>query len=115
MTTEQPISPATVIDRVWHQHILYTQSYWNDFCGQLLGRQIHHTPGLGGEAEGRKYYQQCANAIARYQQYFGTPPADIWNPPQFTVETLDYQWVNRAQNWVIRKPIQLQRRLQETQ
>ncbi|EDX84750.1 hypothetical protein S7335_2447 [Synechococcus sp. PCC 7335] len=104
MVSEQRLSPATVIDRVWHQHILYTQSYWIDFCEKLLKRQIHHTPGLGGEEEGMKYYRQCDRALTLYQQHFGDPPADIWNPPQTTVETLDYQWVNRAKNWVISKP-----------
>ena len=104
MVSDLPLSPATAIDRVWHQHILYTRSYWIDFCENLLGRQIHHTPGLGGEAEGKKYYQQCENAIALYKQFFGNPPTDIWSPPQLTVETLDYQWINLAKNWVISKP-----------
>ncbi|MEL7050330.1 MAG: hypothetical protein AAGM45_00895 [Cyanobacteria bacterium J06588_5] len=104
MVTEQPISPATVIDRVWHQHILYTRSYWIEFCDQLLGRQIHHTPGLGGDEETHKYYVQCERAIALYKTYFGNPPTDIWTPPQLTVESLSYQWINREQYWIIPKP-----------
>lgn len=105
MASEQPLSPATVIDRVWHHHILYTQSYWNDFCGQLLKRQIHHNPGRGIESDATSYYHQCAQAITLYQQYFNAPPpTDIWNEPQRQVESLDYQWVNRAGHWVIPKP-----------
>ena len=104
MVSEERLSPTTVIDRVWHQHILYTQSYWNDFCGQLLKRQIHHTPGLGSEDEMQKYYIQCERAISLYRVHFDTPPADIWNSPQFTVESPDYQWVDREAYWLIRKP-----------
>ncbi|MEL6350713.1 MAG: hypothetical protein AAFR58_03015 [Cyanobacteria bacterium J06627_28] len=105
MVSEQPLSPATVIDRVWHHHILYTQSYWNDFCGQLLKRQIHHTPGRGIESDATSYYHQCAQALTLYQQYFGTPPpADIWSEPQYTVERPSYQWIDRVQYWLIPKP-----------
>ena len=34
-TSDFMVSPSEVIDTVWHQHLIYTQSY-NDFC-QLLG------------------------------------------------------------------------------
>ena len=104
MVAEQRLSPPTVVDRVWHQHILYTRSYWDEFCGQVLKRPVHHTPGLGGEAEALKYYRQCDLALQLYRQYFGEPPSDIWNPPQIKVESLDYQWVNRARYWVVPKP-----------
>ena len=103
MVSEQKLAPATVIDRVWHHHILYTRSYWNDFCGQLLKRQIHHTPGRGCEADMQTYYVQCERAIALYKTYFGTPPTDIWNTPQFTVEHPDYQWIDRKSHWLIPK------------
>lgn len=104
MVTDRTLSPTTTIDRVWHQHILYTRSYWEDLCGDVLNRSLHHTPGLGGRDEGLKYYQQCSDAIALYKDYFGPPPADIWEPPNLRVESLRYQWINRDRHWVIPKP-----------
>lgn len=29
-------SPSKIIDKVWHMHLIYTQSYWEDFCPNIL-------------------------------------------------------------------------------
>ncbi len=41
---EHPLTPSDQIDQVWHLHLLYTQSYWNDFCKNTLNKTIHHGP-----------------------------------------------------------------------
>jgi hypothetical protein len=41
-TSDLMVSPSPVIDTVWHQHLIFTQSY-SDLCG-LLGRFIQHVP-----------------------------------------------------------------------
>ena len=39
-----PVTPSEQIDQAWHLHLIYTRSYWDDFCGQVLGTPIHHGP-----------------------------------------------------------------------
>ncbi|AWM13546.1 hypothetical protein DI487_06515 [Flavobacterium sediminis] len=34
------VSPSKIVDVVWHQHLIFTQSY-NDFCS-ILGKRIEH-------------------------------------------------------------------------
>src|SRR5438128_499968 len=50
-----PVSPSEVVDQVWHLHLIFTRSYWDDFCGQALGRTLHHEPSTGGCAERVKF------------------------------------------------------------
>ncbi|MGF2075510.1 glycine-rich domain-containing protein, partial [Enterococcus casseliflavus] len=49
------VTPSQQVDQAWHLHLLYTRSYWDDFCGQVLGLRIHHGPTQGGSAEQAKY------------------------------------------------------------
>jgi hypothetical protein len=77
----QIVSPSTTIDRVWHQHLLYTHSYWQDFCGEVLKKPLHHYPGGGGTAELARDRQRYQSTLELYQSYFGEPPTDIWDSP----------------------------------
>jgi hypothetical protein len=95
------VSPPPAIDRVWHQHLLYTQSYWNDFCGEILQKPLHHAPSLGGKTEFTKYLDLYAQTLDTYQQYFGTPPDDIWPPPHLRGKSSVYQWVNSDHHWIM--------------
>ena len=40
--SEFMVAPSGVVDTVWHQHLIFTQSY-QDFCN-ILGKQIQHVP-----------------------------------------------------------------------
>jgi hypothetical protein len=33
--SDQPVTPSDEVDQVWHLHLIYTQSYWKEFCGKL--------------------------------------------------------------------------------
>ena len=57
VTARHPITPSDRVDIVWHLHLLYTQSYWGEFCQQVLQHPLHHTPSLGGSSEQAKYYE----------------------------------------------------------
>lgn len=103
MVVRHPVSPSTVVDRVWHLHLLYTHSYWSEFCPKILGRQLHHAPSRGGTEEGLEYRHQYQQTLNSYQRYFGNPPQDIWNPPQLRGEPISYQWVNRDRFWLVPK------------
>lgn len=39
------VVPTERADRIWHEHILFTESY-HEFSYALIGRYIHHQPGL---------------------------------------------------------------------
>ncbi|WP_017300392.1 glycine-rich domain-containing protein [Nodosilinea nodulosa] len=101
---DQDLSPSTAVDRVWHLHLLYTRSYWDEFCGKVLNKTLHHFPGLGGVDEGLKYYAQYCQTLDFYRSYFGTPPEDIWNQPKFKSEEALFQWIDRQRYWIVRRP-----------
>lgn len=103
MVADHVVSPSTAVDRVWHLHLLYTHSYWEQFCGKILNKPLHHSPSLGGKQEGLKYRYYYQQTLETYQQYFGTPPSDIWCSPQLRGEQKSYQWVDRHQYWIIPK------------
>ena len=48
-------SPSPIVDEAWHLHLTYTQNYWNDFCPNVLGFQLHHHPSKGGKNEAQKH------------------------------------------------------------
>ncbi|MDJ0601160.1 MAG: hypothetical protein QNJ37_20245 [Crocosphaera sp.] len=86
------LTPSKIIDKAWHLHLIYTDSYWNQFCPHILGCYLHHDPSHGGEAELEKYHHDYQKTIAIYQNCFGyLPPDDIWC----------YQQNNRQQNSLI--------------
>lgn len=103
MVVDHDVSPSTIVDRVWHLHLLYTHSYWSEFCGKVLKRPFHHTPSLGSKEEGLKYRYQYQQTLQSYRIYFGLPPSDIWNNPKLKGEPIVYQWINRHQYWIIPK------------
>lgn len=95
------VSPSAPIDSAWHLHLLYTQSYWNDLCGKILQKTIHHAPGLGGKEEELKYLHLYERTLETYQKYFGTPPNDIWFPPRLRGEPLSFRWIDAKQYWIL--------------
>jgi hypothetical protein len=75
-------SPSKAVDEVWHLHLTYTQSYWNAFCKNTLGKDIHHYPSSGGEQEVHKHVNWYEETLALYETVFGAaPPPDIWPQP----------------------------------
>ena len=72
------LTPSNGIDAAWHMHLVYTREYWQNFCPNVLGNELHHTP-CGGEEEMPRYRDQFAATKALYEAEFGEePPADIW-------------------------------------
>ncbi len=75
-------SPSKAVDEAWHLHLTYTQSYWNAFCKNTLGKDIHHYPSSGGEQEDHKHTNWYAETLDLYAAvFYSPPPADIWPPP----------------------------------
>lgn len=101
-----PVAPSEQIDQVWHLHLIYTQSYWGEFCPKVLQMQLHHNPSRGGSKEYSKFNDWYSTTLASYKSFFGkTPPADIWPPAQIRFgRDLHFVRVNTQQNWIVPKP-----------
>lgn len=105
MTADHIVSPSVVVDRVWHHHLLFTHSYWDELCGKVLDRPLHHTLGFGGKDEALKNYHLYELTLEAYCQYFGTPPNDIWETPPMRSQYPSYQWIDRDRYWIISNPL----------
>jgi hypothetical protein len=79
LEADHPVSPSRAVDLAWHQHLLDTRSYWQEFCPQVLGQPLHHTPSRGGEEERQRMVEWYLRTLASYRSFFGEPPpADLW-------------------------------------
>jgi len=79
MVAGHPVTPSKQVGVVWHLHLAYSQSYWQDFCPNILGRPLHHEPTQGGENEAQKIREWYGNTLASYKTWFDEkPPTDIW-------------------------------------
>jgi uncharacterized protein (TIGR04222 family) len=101
-----PVTPSEQVDQAWHLHLTYTRSYWDRFCGSVLGRPLHHEPTAGGAAEGQKFEDWYTRTLASYERLFGErPPADIWPPPAKRFSRLnDWKWYNAGRYWLVPRP-----------
>jgi len=75
-TQEAMVSPSEIVDMVWHQHLVFTQSY-SDFC-QLLGKPVQHVPSTHNRQDAGRFKQAKERTHQLYQATFGEPPADVW-------------------------------------
>ncbi|MFT4602885.1 MAG: hypothetical protein ACI857_003072 [Arenicella sp.] len=102
--TNGPLTPSDQVDQAWHLHLIYTQSYWRDFCDGVLKREIHHGPTKGGSDEKDKYSDLYQRSKDRYLEEFETdPPEDIWPPHAIRFGQLQFTRVNRHKYWVFPK------------
>ena len=101
-----PVSPSDQVDQAWHLHLLYTRSYWQQFCGEALRIHLHHEPTQGGGDERSKFDAWYARTIASYRGFFGAePPADIWPAAEIRCgEDIHFERVNTQRSWIIPKP-----------
>jgi hypothetical protein len=79
ITAGHEVTPSDAVDQAWHLHLTYSRDYWQVFCPQVLGADLHHGPTRGGSPERARFYQQYAATLAAYEATFGAaPPANIW-------------------------------------
>lgn len=78
-TGQADVTPSDAVDQAWHLHLSYTRHYWDELCGRILGKPLHHGPSAGGPVERQRYRAQYEATLARYEATFGAPPpADVW-------------------------------------
>ena len=81
-TGDRPVTPSDDVDEAWHLHLTYTRHYWDELCGRILGKPLHHDPTVGGAAQQAHFKDQYQATLARYEAVFGEPPrSDIWPAP----------------------------------
>lgn len=103
--TTHPLTPSDEVDQVWHLHLLYTQSYWEDFCKNTIKRKIHHAPTKGGDNEKAKFTNWYEKTKELYLEVFKTEtPKDIWPTNEIRFSEINFQRVNLKRNWIIKKP-----------
>ncbi|WP_013335020.1 TIGR04222 domain-containing membrane protein [Gloeothece verrucosa] len=101
-----PVCPSDQVDQVWHLHIFYTYSYWNDFCLQVLQYPLHHLPTQGGQQEREKFHHYYRMTLESYHRFFGKPPEDIWPPPSRRFGSdLHQQRINLTEFWIVPKQL----------
>ena len=100
------VTPSEQIDQAWHLHLIYTRSYWEEFCGEILEHPIHHGPTKGGKKEHGKFVDLYEQTIQSYREKFGEePPQDIWPPSAERFDKTNRRsWVSSKDFWLIRKP-----------
>jgi hypothetical protein len=100
-----PLTPSDAVDQAWHLHLLYTESYWIDFCEETLHRKVHHGPTKGGAAEKNKFENWYSKTLLLYEQLFAQKPSpDIWPANEIRFSDIHFTRVNVKKNWIIRKP-----------
>jgi hypothetical protein len=103
-TENTPLTPSDEVDQAWHLHMLYTQSYWNDLCKNILGKNFHHGPTKGGGVEKTKYNNLYEKTLYLYREHFGEDaPSDIWPSTDIRFSNITFRRVNMADNIVINK------------
>lgn len=105
-TSDVSHTPSDEVDQVWHLHMTYTQSYWEDLCYGILKRPIHHGPTRGGSQERAKYHSQYERTLSAYRSLFEQdPPQDIWPSARVRFSNPSaFKRINTDKHWVIPKP-----------
>jgi len=111
MMAGHPVSPSEAVDQVWHLHLVYTKSYWQKLCRDVLGRDLHHEPTRGGTDEGEKFTDWYQKTLESYQRIFGEPaPVEIWPDVNSRFAgSAALGWVDRSRYWLIPKPFLFQK------
>jgi hypothetical protein len=79
-----PVTPSAIIDKVWHEHLLFTKAY-REFCSDVIDYPFDHNPELIPFDEQTENFQdQYLATIELYKSEFGIdPPPAIWGKTKF--------------------------------
>ena len=107
MVAGHPVTPSDAVDQAWHLHMVYTESYWKEFCGQVLRKPLHHGPTRGGAQEGAKHFDWYTRTLESYRHWFNSePPEEIWpSPANRFRHASEFVRINRSETWIVQKPV----------
>jgi hypothetical protein len=104
MCAGHPVTPSAEVDEAWHLHMIYTRSYWEDLCGGVLGKPLHHGPTRGGETEVAKFTDWYERTLESYRRHFDEePPADIWPGIKERFAAPVLRKVDASRHWILPK------------
>lgn len=99
------VCPSEDVDQVWHLHLTYTRSYWDELCGKILRRPLHHQPTRGGQSEQELYADLYRRTLSSYEHWFGcTPDPQLWPEPSKRFARKEFQRVDRVRYLLVRRP-----------
>ncbi|TAE00844.1 MAG: hypothetical protein EAZ97_04725 [Bacteroidetes bacterium] len=75
--SKEMVSPSEIVDIVWHQHLIFTQSYAD--LGKILGKKIEHIPSTHNSSEKEKFILAKNRTKRLYEANFGKQPELFWN------------------------------------
>ncbi|RMF45296.1 MAG: TIGR04222 domain-containing membrane protein [Planctomycetota bacterium] len=105
VAADHVVCPSDAVDQAWHLHLTYTRSYWDSLCKDILGTPLHHEATRGGQLEQQRHRELYQQTLQSYEEFFGTPPDDIWPPvDQRFGDSLRWQRVNLSRYWLIPRP-----------
>ncbi|WP_455200006.1 glycine-rich domain-containing protein [Kaarinaea lacus] len=104
----QELTPSDAVDQAWHLHLVYTKSYWEDLCQNILGFSLHHNPTTGGTKEDQRFADAYQHTLNVYYQTFGEyPNKSVWPPVEKRfLNAGKFVRINRASHWIVTKPAQ---------
>lgn len=76
-TARSMVSPSEIVDRVWHQHLIFTNSY-NEFS-RMLGKRIEHIPSTHAAGDKARFEEARTLTKYLYEETFGKQPPEFWN------------------------------------
>jgi hypothetical protein len=80
-TVSHSVVPSRRVDQVWHLHLLYTRSYWDDLCTVVLQEPLHHHPGTSSGTPDDYFWQGYEETLKSYGHVFRqVPPVEFWPP-----------------------------------
>jgi hypothetical protein len=83
------VTPSKTIDKVWHEHILFTQAY-RAFCDEVIEYNLNHHPELFVlAAQTERYHAQYLDTLDLYVKEFGILPTDdVWDITKYDKEQI---------------------------
>ena len=100
------LSPSDAVDQAWHQHMLYSQEYWGEFCSNILKHDLHHVPSMGAIDEVEEHQASYQRTLDLYLKEFKQMPSQrLWPSYEFMfsdqvqmsrINLLDYWYFPRS-------------------
>lgn len=101
----EPMTPSADVDEAWHLHLTCTRDYWQHFCPEVLGTELHHDPTGGTRDEGARYREQYARTLAAYARWFGPPPERWWpSSRERFARPSRFRRIDTSRVWLLRRP-----------
>lgn len=75
--SNQMVSPSEIVDKVWHQHLIFSKSY-EKLC-QLLGKKIEHIPSTHNPHNHSVFKTAKEHTATLYESYFGKQNPYFWD------------------------------------